>query len=100
MAITPKIAAIVAEIENTPVEEVIADDVLVETPPIKSFKVGDKVRLIPGATYASGAAISETLAQNTLYVRQILRDDKYAVSIRSTGKSDGIVLGKHMIDYT
>lgn len=112
-----EIAAIIAEMEkeeeilltNTnkeeiseEIEEEIKDDELVESviEPVITFKVGDKVQLTPNARYASGASIPASLKKNNFYICQVLKDNKYVLSLNKTGKSNGIVFGKDLIAYT
>lgn len=80
----------IVEIE-IPEEELMEDDVLVADIDINSFfKVGDTVQLIPNAKFAAGGTIPAHLFGIKLYVRDI-RDGKYSISPRSSGRMAGSV---------
>ena len=82
-------------------EEVIEDDVLVEDrPPVElpKFNIGDAVRLTPNATYLSGSAIPKEMFNSKLYIRQV-KNDSYAVGIKTTGRIAGSVKAEFVVPY-
>lgn len=83
-------------------EEIIEDDVLVENKPeipVPVFHIGDEVKLIPGAKYASGGEIPKNLFNSKLYVRTV-KNGSYGIGIKTTGRIAGSVEGKNLIAYT
>ena len=62
---------------------------------IPVFEVGDAVRLVPGAKYASGSTIPAWVQKAKLYIRQIKTNGDYIISIHKTGAITGTV---HPID--
>ena len=81
--IAEQIEAVVEEF--VPVEEVIEDDVLVEDrPPVEVpvFKVGDAVKVRPGATYTTGGAIPANILNSKLYVRQVQKNGNYGIGVQ------------------
>jgi hypothetical protein len=61
-----------------------------------SFVVGDRVKLVGGATYANGKSIPAWVFKTTLYVRAI-NGDNIKVSILKVGAITGIVKAKDLI---
>lgn len=61
-----------------------------------SFSIGDKVRLIKGATYTSGNNIPSWVFEKTLYVRR-LNGDNVTISTLKTGDITGTVPIKYLI---
>ena len=61
--------------------------------PIESskFAVGDELRLIPGAKYASGGTIPSWVFNTKLYLREIYSDGSYVISTKSSGPVTGVV---------
>ena len=79
------------KIVEIPEEELMEDDVLVEDIDINTFfKIGDIVQLVPGAKFAAGGKIPTNLFNTKLYVRDI-KDGKYSIGIRATGRIAGSV---------
>lgn len=62
---------------------------------LAAFKVGDKVKLISGATYYDGKKIPSWVFNMTLYVRKI-DGNKITVSWLKIGAITGIVLAKNL----
>lgn len=60
-----------------------------------ALKVGDEVKLVAGATYASGKPVSSWVFKKTLYVRK-LYDDNAVVSTLKTGAVTGKVPLKYL----
>lgn len=67
------------------------------TPEPEIFKVGDKVKIIEGATWASGAKIPKWVMDSVLYVRQIRKDGDIAVSVFETGAITGVIDPKYLV---
>lgn len=68
--------------------------------PIRDFKVGDEINLIPGATYTSGQPIPEWLfKKEKLYLRKDNGDDTYVFSTLQTGAVTGVVDGYMIIKH-
>ena len=97
--VEPATEEIMVEIE-IPAEE-MEDDVLVESKPVEEpkFAVGDEVKLVAGAKFASGGSIPESLFNTKLYVRQI-KNDNYAISSKPTGRISGSVKPSSIVAYT
>jgi hypothetical protein len=97
--IDPTEEEIPVEIE-VPAEE-MEDDVLIENKPIEEpkFEIGDEVKLIAGATFASGGPIPSNLFNTKLYVRQI-KNGNCAISIKPTGRISGSVKSTSLTKYT
>jgi hypothetical protein len=53
-------------------------------------KIGDAVKLVPGAKFAAGGNIPTNLFNTKLYVRDI-KDGRYAIARRATGRIAGSV---------
>lgn len=85
---------------NVPEEELIEDDVLVETMlvPTPTFNVGDEVMLTTNATFASGNTIPKSLFNIKLYVCAE-KNGNYAVGQRRGGKVLGSIKPEHLIPY-
>ena len=64
-----------------------------------TFKIGDTVRLIAGATYVSGASIPSWVFKNKLYVREIRKNDDIVISTQKTGAVTGVVKSSDLIAY-
>ena len=79
--------------------EIIEDDVLVADRPKVTFNIGDEVKLIPGATYASGGKIPDILFNTKLFVRQI-KNGNYSIGINTVGKISGSVKPEALVPYT
>ena len=61
-----------------------------------NFNVGDKVKLVDGATYTSGKSVSSWVFDKTLYIRQ-LNKNSAVVSTLKTGAITGAVALKYLI---
>lgn len=99
--IAEQLEAVVEEI--VPVKEVIEDDVLVEDrPPVEVpvFKVGDAVKVRPGATYTTGGAIPANIVNSKLYVRQVQKNGNYGVGVQMVGRISGSVKPEDLVAYT
>ena len=67
--------------------------------PTSDFKVGDKVKLVEGATWYNGGKIPAWVFKEVLYVRRINDNGSIAVSIYSTGAITGTVDPKYLVHY-
>ncbi len=88
--------------EEVVIDEIIEDDVLVEDrPPVEplKFKIGNEVKLVPGATYDSGIAIPDSIINSKLYVRQI-KNGNYLIGLQMTGRILGSVKPENVIAYS
>ena len=73
--------------------------VLTPTQPTSDFKIGDAVKLIPGATYSSGTAIPSWVFRNKLYVRDIRSNGDVVISTQKTGAVTGVVKPNSIVKY-
>lgn len=64
-----------------------------------SFKVGDIVRLLSGATYTSGTAIPSWVFKYKLYVREIRKSGAIVISTQKSGAVTGVVNAKYLVPY-
>ncbi len=64
-----------------------------------TFKVGDVVKLISGATYTSGTAIPAWLFKYKLYVREIRKSGAIVISTQKSGAVTGVVHPKFLVAY-
>ena len=62
------------------------------------FEVGDEVKLVSGAKYASGKSIPSWVFSKKLYVREVRRDGNIVVSILKIGAITGTV-APESLDY-
>ena len=60
-----------------------------------SFKVGDAVQLISGATYYDGKSIPSWVMKSRLYIREI-KGDRIVISTQKTGAITGAVHKKYL----
>lgn len=68
--------------------------------PTNTLKVGDAIKLLPGATYTSGKAIPNWVFKSKLYLREIRANTgSYVVSIQKTGAVTGVVAPKFVVPY-
>ena len=67
------------------------------TPTPTEFQVGDKVKIVEGATWASGAKIPTWVMSSVLYVRQIRTDGNIAISVFETGAITGVIDPKYLV---
>lgn len=65
----------------------------------KTFKVGDTVRLVPGATYVGGGSIASYIFDKKLYIREVRKDGNYIISTLKTGAITGMVSPEAVVDY-
>ncbi len=63
------------------------------------FKVGDEVKLIAGATYASGMEIPSWVFRYKLYVREIRKNGSIVISTLKSGAVTGVVESKYLEKY-
>ena len=63
------------------------------------LRVGDAIRLVPGAKYSVGTPIPARFFDTKLYLREITKNGDYVFSIFSTGKVNGTVKEKDVIPY-
>ena len=68
----------------------------VEKPKEEPLKVGDKVKLKPGATYYNGLTVPNWVFRKTLYVREI-RGDRVVISTLASGAITGAVSKAYLI---
>ena len=102
--IVEDVAPVVEEaVEEEPVilaQVVVEDDEIKEIiiPKKSGFEVGDEVKLVNGAKFASGKNIPEYLFNSKLYVRQI-NGEKYGVATKLNGTLVGTVNVKDLTGY-
>lgn len=63
-----------------------------------TFKVGDEVKLVSGATYTSGKSIPNFVFNSKLYVREV-NNENVVISTVKTGAVTGIVNKKYLVAY-
>ena len=63
------------------------------------FKVGQEVKLLPGAKYTTGNTIPVWVTKSKLYVRDIYSNGNIVFSTQKTGAITGVVEAKHLVDY-
>ena len=63
----------------------------------QNLKIGDEVKLVNGAVYASGKSIPNWLFKRTLYVRDIRANGDVVVSILKIGAVTGVVNSKYIM---
>ena len=64
------------------------------------LKVGDAIKLLPGATYTSGKAIPQWVFKSKLYLREIRSTTgSYVFSTQKTGAVTGVVDPKYVVAY-
>lgn len=61
-----------------------------------SFSIGDRVKLVSGATYTSGQTIKSWVFDKVLYVREIQKEN-VVISTLKTGAVTGVVASKDLI---
>ena len=64
-----------------------------------SWKVGDEVKLIAGAKYASGATIPKWLFGYKLYIREIRTNGNLVISTLKTGAVTGVVTPDNVVAF-
>ena len=68
--------------------------------PTNTLKVGDAIKLLPGATYTSGKAIPNWVFKSKLYLREIRANTgSYVFSTQKTGAVTGVVAPKFVVPY-
>lgn len=67
--------------------------------PSTGFKVGDEVKLIPGATYTNGRSPASFVFNKKLYVREI-RGTNIVISTVKIGAVTGVVASSNLVPYT
>lgn len=71
-----------------------------EVKPDTGLKVGDAIKLLPGATYTSGKAIPAWVFKTKLYLREIRSTTgSYVFSTQQTGAVTGVVDPKFVVAY-
>ena len=71
-----------------------------EVKPSAGLKVGDAIRLLPGAVYTSGKAIPTWVFKSKLYLREIRSTTgSYVFSTQQTGAVTGVVDPKYVVAY-
>ena len=70
-----------------------------EVEKVISYKVGDEVSFISGATYSNGVKVPTWLYSYKLYVREILKDDTVIISTQKTGAITGAVKISQIVPY-
>ena len=63
------------------------------------LKVGAEIKLVPGATYASGKTIPAWLFDSKLYLREIRPNGEYIFSTRPSGAITGVVKPESVVAY-
>ena len=63
------------------------------------LKVGAEIKLVPGATYASGKTIPVWLFDSKLYLREIRPNGEYIFSTRPSGAITGVVKPESVVAY-
>lgn len=63
------------------------------------LKIGDEVKLLPGAVYTSGNCIPSWVFKAKLYLREIRKSGNYVVSTQKTGAVTGVVAPKYVVAY-
>jgi hypothetical protein len=66
---------------------------------VKTFKVGDEVRLTNGAKYTSGKAIPAWVFERKLYVREARSNGTAVISTVKTGAVTGVVSMEFLVEY-
>ena len=66
---------------------------------VKTFKVGDEVRLTNGAKYTSGKAIPAWVFERKLYVREARSNGTAVISTVKTGAVTGVVSMEFLVKY-
>ena len=64
------------------------------------FKQGDKVRLLPKATYTSGKPIPGWVFEKVLFAREVRADGTCVISTVSAGPITGVVFQKDLVPYS
>ena len=64
-----------------------------------AFKIGDEVALVKNAKYTTGKNIPQWVINSKLYIRQLLKDNKYVISTKKTGEITGSVEEKYLTLY-
>ena len=59
--------------------------------PAADLKVGDKIKLVAGATYSSGKSIPAWVFKSVLYCREIRKDGTVVFSTQKTGAITGVI---------
>ena len=59
--------------------------------PAADLKVGDKIKLVEGATYSSGKSIPAWVFKSVLYCREIRNDGTVVFSTQKTGAITGVI---------
>lgn len=98
--VAPVVEEVVAEEPVILAQVVVEDDEIKEIiiPKKSGFEVGDEVKLVNGAKFASGKNIPEYLFNSKLYVRQI-NGEKYGVATKLNGTLVGTVNAKDLTGY-
>ena len=65
-----------------------------------SLKVGQEVKLVPGAKYISGQTIPNWLFQSKLYVREIRKNGDIVFSTKKTGTIIGVTASSNLVKYS
>lgn len=92
----PNYASKAAVVNTTPTTPTAPSTPSAPTPPTSpKFKLGDRVRLVSGATYTSGKSIPSWVFEYNLYVRGI-NGDSITVSTLKTGAITGVVSAKYL----
>ena len=66
---------------------------------VKTFKAGDEVKLLPGATYSNGKTIPSWVFSYKLYVRGKDKNGDIIFSTKKTGTIIGITKAENLVDY-
>lgn len=72
----------------------------VVTPDIETFKIGEIVQLIPGATYIDGKSIPAWIINSKIYIRSEMQENNsIAFSISKTGPITGVTNISNLMKY-
>jgi hypothetical protein len=82
-----------------PEKNVVKPTEPITKPNTNTLKIGDVVKLIPGAKYSSGQAIPAWVFKAKLYLREVRKSGNYVVSTQKTGAVTGVVEPKYVIAY-
>ena len=72
----------------------------VVTPDIETFKIGEIVQLIPGATYIDGKSVPTWIINSKIYIRSEMQENNsIAFSISKTGPITGVTHISNLMKY-
>ena len=71
----------------------------VEEDKSETLKIGDAIKLVPGAKYSSGGTIPSWVFKSKLYLREIRKNGDYIISTQKTGAVTGVVKPNAVVKY-